>query len=197
MAGQLVASIDLFPTVTVTFCILLSGILLAAFFLGGQAERRQKKGAFGRRRQCLYAIHRPPTGIQPRWELPRAVGIFPDICSYFFSISGKIPAGSRAAPWLALAGSQPAGRAAFPSSKGSWVSLNDGAPLQRLRGTAGISWEMLGSVLKRAGNRDGNLERSDGFRQFPKLCGFSQTWKPFLEVYFGVFWYVTFTFGPS
>lgn len=32
MAGQLLASIGPFPKVTVTFCILLSGILLAAFF---------------------------------------------------------------------------------------------------------------------------------------------------------------------
>lgn len=39
------------------------------------------------------------------------------------------------------------GRAAFPSSKGSWVSLRDGAEVQRLRGAARIRWEKLGSVL--------------------------------------------------
>lgn len=54
---------------------------------------------------------------------------------------------SLAARRLALAGSQAAGRAAFPSSKGSWVSLNDGARLQWLRSAARISWEMLGSVV--------------------------------------------------
>lgn len=39
---------------------------------------------------------------------------------------------SLAPRWLALAGSWAAGRAAFPSLKGSWVSLNDGAKVQRL-----------------------------------------------------------------
>lgn len=105
-----------------------------------------------------------PAPSFPSWESaarPPCRSVFAALWGCWAALELQQPCSEVAEP-----SQQPAG-ATGPSLGGSWCS-EDGASVQRPRGSAGINREKFGSG-------DGNLKSSDILWPFPKLPGVSQT----------------------